>query len=147
MAEVNYDAPNMEMLAKEYNKVLSDYNANNMTDDNSILERVMLLLEDQVELTEINMRCFSPRVVKTWAYIKNLTYRSIVKVNQMLNNSAYIPSFRNGQLDNMNFLVSRLLDIEIDIFTLLDKLKEDYTSRAELLQFENRKTAFLSSLM
>jgi|GEM_PF-1688672 len=147
MAEVNYDAPNMEMLAKEYNKVLSDYTMGNTTDDNSILERIMLLLEDQVELMEINTRCFSFRVVKTWAYIKSLTYRSIVKINQMLNNSAYIPSFGNGQLNNMSTLVNRLLEIQIDIYTLLDKLKGGYESRAELLQFENRKTAFLASLI
>ncbi len=147
MAEVNYDAPNMEMLAKEYNKVLADYNLSNVSDDNSILERVMLLLEDQVELMEINTRCFSPRVVKTWAYIKSLAYRSIVKINQMLNNSAYIPSFRNGQMNNMVTLVSRLLETEIDILTLLDKLKGDFSVRAELLLFENRKTALLASLI
>lgn len=146
MAEVNYDTPNMEMLAKEYNKVLSEYVNTTSTDDNSILERVMILLEDQAEIIEINSRCGTNRINRTLAYIKNLTYRSIVKVNQMLNNSAYIPSFHTNQ-GNVNSMVNRLLELQIDIFVLLDKLQGDYAFRAELLQWENRKTAFLASLI
>lgn len=146
MADVNYDSPNMEMLAKEYNKVLSEYVNNATTDDKSILERVMILLEDQAEIIEINSRSCSNRINKTLSYIKNLTYRSIVKVNQMLGNSAYIPSFHTNQ-GSVNAMVGRLLEIQIDIFVLLDKLQSEYTTRAELLQWENRKTAFLASLI
>lgn len=145
MSDINYETPNMEMLAKEYNKVLNEYNNSN-ADDSSLLERVMILLETQIEIIEINSRCCCNRINKTLSYIKNLTYRSIVKVNEMLSSSAYIPTFRNS-LVNVNGSISRLLEIQIDIFILLDKLQAEYLSRAELLQWENRKTAFLSSLL
>ncbi len=145
MSDINYDAPNMELLAKEYNKVLSEYKTSS-SDDSNILERVMLLLESQIEIIEIISRCFCNRISKTLSYIKNLTYRSIVKVNEMLGSSAYIPTFRSSQV-NANGSINRLLEIQIDIFTLLDKLQNEYLIRAELLQWENRKTAFLSSLL
>lgn len=145
MPEVNYDTPNMELLAKEYNKVLSEYTNNAVSDEKSILERVMILLEEQAEIIEINSRCGSSRINKTLAYIKNLTYRSIVKVNQMLENSAYIPSFQAKQ-NNVGSVINRLIEIQINIFILLDKLQGEYASRAELLQWENRKTAFLATI-
>ena len=129
----------MESLAKAYQNALHDVEIATESD----LERVITLLENQLEL----ISCLHPRANTITSrlinYLKTSVYKSLNIVSSLCNKKNYSPSFRNGQC-YANNIRNRLLDAQISIYVILNSLNLSYEKLAELYENENRKTTLFS---
>ena len=129
----------MESLTKAYQNALHDVEIATESD----LERVITLLENQLEL----ISCLHPRANTITSrlinYLKTSVYKSLNIVSSLCNKKNYSPSFRNGQC-YANNIRNRLLDAQISIYVILNSLNLSYEKLAELYENENRKTTLFS---
>ena len=129
----------MESLTKAYQNALHDVEIATESD----LERVITLLENQLEL----ISCLHPRTNTITSrlinYLKTSVYKSLNIVSSLCNKKNYSPSFRNGQC-YANNIRNRLLDAQISIYVILNSLNLSYEKLAELYENENRKTTLFS---
>ena len=134
---------NLEALAREYREALSVRGE----DDAQIIEQIIVLEENQLDYVDaILARAQLPQTSARVAnYAKNLLYRILNKLNVLLKNPSYVPSFRNPQ-QPCRALRSTLIQSQINIFVLYDKLSLSYADLAELLSLENRKSAVINFL-
>lgn len=126
----------VQKLTKEYEKALSS----GVNDD--VYERIIVLEETQLDLLDCLLR--ASRCGRTINYLKNLTFRTLNILSVKNGESSYIPSVRTPQ--SCSSPLTRLLNAQLDVFLLLDKLDAPFADRAELLSLENRKTALIASL-
>lgn len=132
---------NMEELAKAYRANLA---ATEPTDRSTTIEAMINLSEAQLDVLNQTI-CSSARQNKNINYLKNITYRSIVLLNSLISAESYVPPFRNyGRNSNPNY-VSRLNELQIDIFVLADKLTYAQ-DLAQILNLENRKMSIIAIL-
>lgn len=139
------DTQNYEQMAREYKNALATIPAFNGND--SYLEQIIVLSESQLDILNYylcNVRTAYGR--KLINYLKTLTYQTLVLATKLLDGSTYSPLFRNPVRTNTNNAVARLINDQIDIFILLDKLALTRTDLAELSGLENRKMAILAAL-
>ena len=132
---------NMEKMAREYREALAAFSV----DGAATVEQIVVLEENQSEyLSALFLRspASSRRVV---SYLKNLAFRILQKLNALVKNNAYVPAFRNANIP-CSALVGALLNTQISIFALYDKLDIPYSDLAEILELENRKAALLALL-
>lgn len=129
----------MESLSKAYQNALHDVEIATESD----LERVITLLENQLEL----ISCLHPRANTITSrlinYLKTSVYKSLNIASSLCNKKNYSPSFRNGQC-YANNIRNRLLDTQISIYVILNSLNLSYEKLAELYENENRKTTLFS---
>lgn len=135
----------VEQMAREYNRTLGALTA---SDDSGIYEQATILEEEQLDLlNEINVRS-SNRLNRTVSYLKNVVFRSLAAINRANGNPSYIPSVRTQNVAcSPSSIMNRLMNLQLDIFIILDKLSAPYADRAELLMLENRKAALLASML
>lgn len=133
----------IERLAREYREALSSSN-----DDPAVyLDQIVLIEENQLDFIDaiLARNQLSPTLSRTLNYVKNIVFRILNKLNALLKNPSYVPSFRSPQTP-CRALKSTLLNSQISLFALYDKLPLPFSDLAELLSLENRKTALLGVL-
>lgn len=134
----------VEQMAREYSRALENGVSVN---ESSVYEQLIILEEEQLDLLNC-LSCRAPsRIGRTVNYLKNVIYRSLVILNRLNGGNSYIPSVRNAYCPPQNNVISRFMNIQLDIFVLMDKLSSPYSDRAELAMLENRKTALAASLI
>jgi hypothetical protein len=137
------DTMNFEQMAREYKNALATVPT--VTDSDTYLEQIITISEGQFDaLDDINTN--SQLCKRMINYLKNLTYQTLIIVQKLLDGTNYVPQFRNISRNSSSTAKSRLINSQIDIFILLDKLATTRTDLAELISLENRKMAILSSL-
>lgn len=130
---------NIEKMAREYREALRTVS----TDDGSVVERIITLEENQLDyLNALSLRV-SPTARRNVNYLKSVVYRILQRLNALLKNDGYVPSFRNTNVP-CSALVPVLLNTQTSIFSLYDELSYPYETVAELLSYENRKAAILA---
>lgn len=138
------DTNNFEQMAREYRDVLSTASPVSV-DSSNYLEQIINLNESQLDWVYELRRCArSPLACKMANYLKNLICRSLVVATRLLNGSTYMPAFRNPCRFCGNPL-ARLINAQIDIFVLLDKLSSLRNDLNELILIENRKMSILAA--
>ena len=138
------DTDTVEKMAREYNQALSNYNISDSS--TNLLERLILLAENQLDIINFLLCCPQSRYCsKILNYLKTLKTNSIININRLLDRGEYIPSFRNPErtLNYQNSYI-KLVDLQIDIFILLDKLSLVREDIENLLILENRSMAVIS---
>ncbi len=135
----------VEQMAREYGRALE--NANIPTNNSTAYEQLIILEEEQLELLNCLNSRGSSRMGRTVNYLRNVIYRSLVIISRLNGDNSYIPSVRNACCPNQQNIFNRLINLQLDIFILLDKLTAPYADRAELLMLENRKMATLATLV
>lgn len=138
------DTDTVERMAREYNQSLAGYN---ITDSSSaLIERIILFSQDQLDLINF-MLCYpqSRHCSKVLNYLKTLVTSSIIALNKVLDRGEYTPPFRNADR-TMGYYPSftKLVDIQIDKFVLLDKLVQIKENIINVLILENRIMAVIS---
>lgn len=131
----------IEKMAREYRQALESSEASGVPS----VEQIITLEENQLDCLNALLPRVSLPARRTINYIKNIVFRLLQKLNLLLHNDAYVPSFRNVNIQG-TYLVNALLNTQISIFALYDKLPLPYNDLAEILSLENRKTSFLSLL-
>ncbi len=130
---------NLEQLAREYRNALE----NSAQDGSSVIEQIIILEENQLDYLNGLIPRLPASSRRTANYFKNIVFRSLSKLNALIKNTSYVPSFRNVNVPCQS-LKNALLSTQISIFVLLDKLPLPYADIAEILSLENRKLALLS---
>ncbi|MDD4315975.1 MAG: hypothetical protein PHC84_02315 [Clostridia bacterium] len=138
------DTGTIEKMAREYNQVLSNYDiSDNAT---NIIERLIMLSEDQLDI--INCMLCQPQIrycSKILNYLKTLITSAIIALNRLLNRGEYIPPFRNPRCNqSYSAAFMRLVELQLDIFVLLDKLAPLRSDITNVLILENRVMAVIS---
>ena len=130
----------IEKLAREYKQAVTLSN-----DENTTIEQLILLEENQSELLNDLSSLRSTLTVRTIGYLKNLIYRSLQDLNGVLGNTSYIPSIRNSScpLPAPRAILS-LYDQQLSIFILSDKLNN---LPASFITYENRKMSLIVALL
>ncbi len=138
------DTDAIEKMAREYNKSLSNYNISNSS--TSILERIILISEDQLEIINYLLCFFQTRQTsKVLNYLKTLKTSSIISMNRLLEQGDYIPPFRNSERTiGVQASYLKLVDMQIDVFILLDKLFQTTDNLQNILILENRAMSIIS---
>lgn len=133
----------IETLAREYREALSA----RKEDDPLLLEQIVTLEENQIDYLDaiLSRNQLSTSSTRTAQYLKNLLYRILNRLNELLKNPSYVPSFRSPRTP-CRTLKAALEQSQIDIFVLYDKLSLSYDELAYLLSLENRKTALFGFL-
>ena len=131
---------NLERLAREYRTDLE-----NSDDGAATIEQIVILEENQLDYLVGMLPRSSCQQRRTLNYIKNVIYRSLAKLNALIQNTSYIPSFRNVNVPCQS-LKSAFTSTQISIFVLLDRLPLPYSDIAEILSYENRKLGLISVL-
>ena len=131
---------NLERLAREYRTALE-----NSDDGAATIEQIVILEENQLDYLVGMLPRSSCQQRRTLNYIKNVIYRSLAKLNALIQNTSYIPSFRNVNVPGQS-LKSAFTSTQISIFVLLDRLPLPYSDMAEILSYENRKLGLISVL-
>ena len=108
-------------------------------------EQIVALEENQSEyLSALYLRA-PASARRTVSYLKNLVFRILQKLNALIKNNAYVPAFRNANIP-CSALVGAILNTQISIFVLYDRLDIPYADLSEILSLENRKAALLALL-
>lgn len=138
------DTQNFEQMAREYKNALAAMPIN--TDSATYLERIIILGENQLSAyNDFMLTLRYPLSQKMLNYLKTLTYQSLVVATKLLNGSLYIPPYRNIGRGNPSTALCRMINDQIDIFILLDKLSSARTDLNELIDLENRKMAIMAA--
>lgn len=135
---------NFEQMAREYKTALAAVPVINGSGD-TYLEQIITLSEDQLDALNDNTCTRTPLGIKMNNYLRNLTYRTLSVATELLNGGCYIPAFRNVSRGNPNTALRRLINDQIDIFILLDRLSAIRSDLGELSMLENRKMAILAA--
>ena len=117
---------NLERLAREYRTALE-----NSDDGAATIEQIVILEENQLDYLVGMLPRSSCQQRRTLNYIKNVIYRSLAKLNALIQNTSYIPSFRN---------------VNVPCQSLKSALPLPYSDIAEILSYENRKLGLISVL-
>ncbi len=138
------DPGTIEKMAREYNQVLSSYEISDNA--SNIIEKIITLSENQLDI--INFMLCQPQsryCSKILNYLKTLITSAIIALNRLLNRGEYIPPFRNPPR-NPRYIsaFARLVDIQLDIFVLLDKLTPLRNDLNDILMLENRVMSVIS---
>ena len=130
-----------ERLAREYREALE------RADGETDVERIVALEENQLDAVNalLARAPLSGTERRTLSYVKNVTYRILQKLNALVKNEAYVPSFRTVTTP-CSSLLSSLVNTQIGIYVLYDAGTLPYASLSEILSLENRKTALLGTL-
>ncbi len=132
----------MEINPAEIKKMTAEY-ANALSSlPVDTWERIIVLEETQLDLIDCLLR--SPRNGRTLNYLKSIIFRLLNILSSRNGATSYIPSVRTPTPCNNPTV--RLLNAQLDIYILLDRLDIPYAEKAEILSYENRKQAILSSL-
>lgn len=137
------DTDTVERMAREYSQSLSDFSISDTA--SNLIERIILLSENQLDIINY-MLCFpqSRRCSKILNYLKTLKTASIVAMYRLLNRGDYLPPFRNPErLIGYQASYAKLVDIQIDIFILLDRLTQARENITDILILENRAMAIM----
>ncbi|MFW5780307.1 MAG: hypothetical protein ACOCWI_02520 [Bacillota bacterium] len=138
------DTDAVEKMAREYNQALSNYNISDSS--TNLLEKLIILSENQLDIINFLLCCPQSRYCsKILNYLKTLKTNSIINMNRLLDKGEYIASFRNPEraLNYQNSYM-KLVDLQIDIFVLLDKLSQVREDIENILILENRSMAVIS---
>ncbi|NLL55998.1 MAG: hypothetical protein GX242_02160 [Clostridiales bacterium] len=134
---------NFEQMAREYRDALA--NMPMSVDSSNYLEQIITLNENQLDCIFELRRCARTQLAcKLANYLKNLIFRSLAIATRLLNGDTYLPSFRNPHRFCSNAL-ARLINAQIDIFVVLDRLSPLRNDLNELIHIENRKMAILAA--
>ena len=131
----------IEQLAREYKHALEA----SSSDDTSVVEQIIVLEENQLDYLNALLQRVPPQARRTVNYLKNIVFRSLQKLNSILRNDSYVPSFRNVNIPNSS-LIGAILSTQISIFVLFDKINLPFNDIAEILSLENRKLGFMTLL-
>jgi hypothetical protein len=140
------DTDAVERMAREYNQALSNFNISDSS--LNILERLINIIENQLDIINFLLCCPQSRhCSKILNYLKTLKTNSVIKINRLMDRGEYIPSFRNPER-TLNFQNSfiKLVDLQIDVFVLLDRLSQFREDLTDVLILENRSMAIISSI-
>ena len=130
----------MERMAREYKQAITL-----SADDNTTIEQMILLEENQLELLGDLSFLRASLTVRTIGYLKNLIFRSLQELNTLLGNASYIPSVRNGTCSySAPRAILNLYDQQLSILILSDKVAD---LPASFISYENRKTALIAALL
>ncbi len=130
----------MEQMAREYKQAIA------LTgDDNTTIEQMILLEENQLDMLNDLSSLRSAATVRTVGYLKNLIFRSLSVLNGLLGNTSYIPSIRNNPCPfSAPRAVLSLYDQQLSILILSDKLSSLPSS---FIAYENRKLSLIVALL
>jgi hypothetical protein len=138
------DPGTIEKMAREYNQVLSSYEISDSA--SNIIEKIISLSEDQLDIINL-MLCqqLSRYCAKILYYLKTLITSAIIALNRLLNRGEYIPPFRTPP-HNQRYIsaYARLVETQLDIFVLLDKLTQLRNDLTDILILENRVMSVIS---
>ncbi len=139
------DPDTVERMAREYNRSLADYNRISDSAAN-LIEKIILLIENQLDIIDCLLCCPQSRHCrKILNYLKNLKKASIIALNRLLNRGEYIPLYRNpDRIRDCQNAFHRLVDIQIDIFILLDRLSLIKENLTNILILETRAMALIA---
>lgn len=130
----------MEQMAREYKRAIAL-----TADDNTTVEQIVLLEENQLELLNDLSSLRSNATVRTVGYLKNLIFRSLGILNELLGNSSYIPSLRNDPCPySAPRAILNLYDQQLSILILSDKLPD---LPPAFIAYENRKMSLIVALL
>lgn len=138
------DIDSIEKMAREYNQSLANYNISDSS--TNILERTILISENQLEIINYLLCLIQTRSSnKILNYLKTLKTASIMTMNKLANKGDYIPAFRNTER-TMGYQASyaKLVDMQIDIFVLLDKAVQIREDIIDAVILENRVMSVIS---
>lgn len=133
------DEKTMEKMAREYREILAAPNGD-------AIDRIVNLEEQQLDcLDDVLYRSTNrPNVNRAASYLKTLTYR-ILSLLATIQKETYLPSVRSrSPLPNP---LSKLYDLQVDLFVLYDRLDRNYDELSELLSLENKKAALLCGIL
>ena len=82
---------NLEQLAREYRNALE----NSAQDGSSVIEQIIILEENQLDYLNGLIPRLPASSRRTANYFKNIVFRSLSKLNALIKNTSYVPSFRN----------------------------------------------------
>ena len=130
----------MEQMAREYRQAIAL-----TSDDNTTVEQMILLEENQLDLLNDLSSLRSPATVRTVGYLKNLIFRSLSILNGLIGNTSYIPSIRNNPCPcSAPRAILNLYDQQLSIFILSDKITDLPPS---FIAYENRKMSLIVALL
>ena len=130
----------MEKMAKEYKQAIAL-----SVDDNTTIEQMILLEENQLDMLNDLSSLRSNATVRTVGYLKNLIFRSLSVLNALLGNTNYIPSIRNNQCPfSASRAILSLYDQQLSILILSDKLTD---LPPAFVAYENRKLTLITALL
>ncbi len=130
----------MEQMAREYKQVIAL-----SSDDNTTVEQMILLEENQLDMLNDLSSLRSSATVRTVGYLKNLIFRSLKDLNALLGNTSYIPSLRNNPCPySAPRAILNLYDQQLSILILSDKLASLPSS---FIAYENRKLSLIVALL
>ncbi len=130
---MDFDQPNIELMAKEYHQLLQD-------NPNDNYERIINLAEEQLDI--INYYVVYKKRDSTSSYLHNLTYRCLCLYTQHIDKTSYIPAYRKTY---STYSKIRLISLQIEIFALLDKIPQN-ENLGQMLILENRKLMLINML-
>ena len=130
----------MERMAREYKQAIAL-----SADDNTTIEQMILLEENQLDMLSELSSLRSNATVRTVGYLKNLVFRSLSILNNLIGNPSYVPSVRNAPcvLSAPRAILS-LYDQQLSVLLLSDKLSD---LPASFLSYENRKLSLIVALL
>ncbi|MFA6866068.1 MAG: hypothetical protein WCR54_00960 [Clostridia bacterium] len=135
-------ADNIKQMAKEYKEILS--NATEINYNN--YDQIINLEEKQLDM--LNALNFynnqKPQQKKVINYCINRIYQALDILSKIYNKQAYSPNFRNPYIPNTFQLLPMIVNAQIDIFILIDKINDMDTTALKIV--ENTKLGLLSLL-
>ena len=130
----------MEKLARDYREALSE----NRTDLDAV-QRIVRLEEAQLDYLNALLPRLQGLPRRTVNYLKNVIFRVLQRLNELVGNPAYVPAFRSVCVSSASALAN-VKNLQISVFVLLDESGLGYEKTAEILALETRKTALLGTL-
>jgi hypothetical protein len=132
-------------MAREYRDAL--VSSERRVDSATYLEQIINLNELQLDcICELKRCARTPLACKMVNYLRHLIWRSLTVATRLLDGSTYLPTFRNTGCRPCTNPLQRMINAQIDIFILLDKLSPLRNDLAELIYIENRKMSILAAL-
>lgn len=132
----------MENLAREYNAALR--NSGESTE--SLISSAEEIIERQLAI--INTLLFCGRESETLSYLESLKQTSLRDLRALLGDTNDVPSVA-GRLrqSDRRAVASRLVNLQIELFTILDLLKKKGSEVDTVISRENRAMAFIAALI
>ncbi len=138
------DIESVEKMAREYSQSLANYNISDSS--SNLIERIIVIVENQLEIINYLVCVVQSRPSsKILNYLKTLKTTSVMALNKLANKGDYVPAFRNSERTiGYQASYARLVNMQIDIFVLLDKLAQEKNNITDVLILENRAMGIIS---
>lgn len=134
--EIYMDTDFMERMAREYNRELRSASGGNQ----GLLNESIDIVERQLDLINALLGC-TRQPNRALSYLESLKRTSLRMLYMLLGNSD-VPAYRERPRGQTN-IFNRLVDLQIELFINLDRLKENGAAVNDIIDLETRALGIL----